>query len=82
MQPPTNHGLRVAYMQIDPRSVARDIPGIFEEVFPQLTPGIVAHFNSSAERLRIQVLPEALLAQSKLQRAMLFELGYAVTGLD
>ncbi|CAM8650930.1 hypothetical protein MCEZEM1_00783 [Comamonadaceae bacterium] len=65
-------------MQIDPRSVARDIPGIFEEVFPQLTPGIVAHFNSSAERLRIEVLPEALLAQSKLQRAMLFELGYAV----
>jgi hypothetical protein len=65
-------------MQIDPRSVARDIPGIFDEVLPQLTPGIVAHFNSSGERLQIRFLPEALLAQSKLQRAMLFELGYTV----
>lgn len=65
-------------MQIDPRSVARDIPGIFYEVFPQLTSGIVAHFNSNAEQFQVQVLPADLLAQSKLQRAMLFELGYTV----
>ena len=65
-------------MQIDPRTVARDIPGIFEEVFPQLTPGIVAHFNSCAEEFQVQELPPALLSQSKLQRAMLFELGYTV----
>ncbi|WP_321947873.1 hypothetical protein [Paraburkholderia sp. J10-1] len=65
-------------MQIDPRSVAREIPGIFDEVFPQLTPGIVAHFNSSAERFAIQEVSPALLALSKLQRAMLFELGYSV----
>ncbi|WP_216595349.1 hypothetical protein [Chromobacterium subtsugae] len=65
-------------MQIDPRTVARDIPGIFDEVFPQLTPGIVAHFNSCAEDFQVQVLPPALLSQSKLQRAMLFELGYTV----
>ncbi|WP_230623741.1 hypothetical protein [Chromobacterium violaceum] len=63
-------------MQIDPRTVARDIPGIFDEVFPQLTPGIVAHFNSCAEEFQVQVLPPALLSQSKLQRSMLFELGY------
>lgn len=36
-------------MQIDPRTVAREIPGVLNEVFPQLTPGIVAHFNASAE---------------------------------
>lgn len=65
-------------MQIDPRSVARDIPGIFDEVFPQLTPGIVAHFNSCAKEFQVQPLPQALLSQSKLQRAMLFELGYTV----
>lgn len=65
-------------MQIDPRTVARDIPGIFDEVFPQLTPGIVAHFNSWADGFRVQALPSALLSQSKLQRAMLFELGYTV----
>lgn len=65
-------------VQIDPRTVARDIPGIFDEVFPQLTPGIVAHFNSNAARLNIQALSPDLLSRSKLQRAMLFELGYSV----
>lgn len=65
-------------MQIDPRTVARDIPGIFDEVFPQLTPGLVTHFNSSSTKFRVQTLPLDLLSQSKLQRAMLFELGYAV----
>lgn len=65
-------------MQIDPRTVARDIPGIFDEVFPQLTPGIVAHFNSGAAKFQVQELPPDLLSQSKLQRAMLFELGYTV----
>ena len=65
-------------MQIDPRTVARDIPGIFDEVFPQLTPGIVTHFNSGAMKLQVKPLPPDLLSQSKLQRAMLFELGYSV----
>lgn len=65
-------------MQIDPRTVARDIPGIFDEIFPQLTPGIVAHFNSDAEKFEVQSLPPELFSQSKLQRAMLFELGYTV----
>jgi len=65
-------------MQIDPRTVARDIPGIFDEVFPQLTPGIVTHFNLQAEMLPVRALPAALLAASKLQRAMLFELAYSV----
>lgn len=65
-------------MQFDPRTVAREIPGVFDEVFPQLTPGIVTHLNNSAFNVPIQPLKQELLAQSTLQRAMLFELGYTV----
>lgn len=65
-------------MQIDPRTVARDIPGLFDEIFPQLTPGIVAHFNSCVETFQVEPLPSTLLSHSTLQRAMLFELGYTV----
>lgn len=65
-------------MRIDPRTVAREIPGVLDEVFPQLTPGIVAHFNASATGFHIRKIPPDLLAQSQLQRSMLFELGYTV----
>lgn len=65
-------------MQFDPRTVARDIPGVFEEIFPQLTPGIVAHFNNSALTFPILPLRQDLLQRSELQRAMLFELGCTV----
>lgn len=65
-------------MQLDPRTVARDIPGIFDEIFPQLTPGTVAHFNSLADEIKVELIPPALLLASKLQRAMLFELGCSV----
>ena len=65
-------------MQFDPRTVARNIPGVFDEVFPQLTPGVVAYFNKSELTVPIQPLPSDLLRRSTLQRAMLFELGYTV----
>ena len=65
-------------MQFDPRTVARDIPGIFDEIFPQLTPGIVAYFNDQATGIQFEPIPSGLLELSKIQRAMLFELGYAV----
>lgn len=65
-------------MQFDPRTVAREIPGVFDEAFPQLTPGIVAHLNNSAFSMPVQPLQEELLVRSTLQRAMLFELGYTV----
>jgi hypothetical protein len=65
-------------MQFDPRTVARDIPGIFDEIFPQLTPGIVAYFNDHAEGFPFTPIPPLLLERSEVQRAMLFELGYAV----
>lgn len=65
-------------MQFDPRTVAREIPGILDEIFPQLTPGIVAHFNATSQVFPVQLLCQDLLRQSALQRAMLFELGYTV----
>lgn len=65
-------------MQFDPRSVARDIPGVLDELLPQLTPGIVAHFNSFSISFTIRPVLAELLLQSRLQRAMLFELGYTV----
>lgn len=65
-------------MQFDPRTVARNIPGVFDEVFPQLTPGVVAYFNKSALTVSITPLQPDLLQRSTLQRAMLFELGYTV----
>ena len=65
-------------MQFDPRTVAREIPGIFDEMFPQLTRGIVAHLNARSTVVPTQPLRQDLLRQSTLQRAMLFELGYTV----
>ncbi|MCD4504184.1 hypothetical protein LQR30_08710 [Chromobacterium piscinae] len=65
-------------MQFDPRTVAREISGIFDEIFPQLTPGIVAHFNAASRIVPVQSLCKDLLQQSALQRSMLFELGYIV----
>jgi hypothetical protein len=65
-------------MQFDPRTVARNIPGVFDEIFPQLTPGVVAYFNKSEKTVPIQPIRADLLQRSTLQRAMLFELGYTV----
>lgn len=64
--------------QVDPRTVAREIPGLLKEVFPQLTPGIVAHFNDGSRILYVDRVSPGLLAASRLQRSMLFELAYAV----
>jgi hypothetical protein len=65
-------------MQIDPRTFARNIPGVFNQIFPQLTPGVVMHFNMQAEQVAIQPLTIAMLDSSKLQHAVLFELAYSV----
>lgn len=65
-------------MQLDPRTVARDIPGIVDEIFPQLTPGTVAHINTRIEPVLVKRIPPDLLVRSKLQKAMLFELAYTV----
>lgn len=62
----------------DPRTVARNIPGVFDSLFPQLTPCVVAHFNRSAKQSTCPIVPVELVKESKLQKAMLFELAFVV----
>lgn len=63
----------------DPRTLARDIPGLFEALFPHLVPGIVAHLNRQAvvsprgRRVSLQAVQA-----SGLSPAMLFELAVAL----
>lgn len=62
----------------DPRTVARDIPGIFDTLFPQLAPGVVMHFNRRAYAVATcQAISAELIAASALQHAMLFEIAVA-----
>lgn len=58
----------------DPRTVAREIPGVFDTIFPQLTPGIVAHLNANGGRIPCRVVPRVVVDKSKIQRSMLFEI--------
>ncbi|CAH1188947.1 conserved hypothetical protein [Candidatus Nitrotoga sp. BS] len=62
----------------DPRTVARNIPGVFDSLFPQLTPSIVAHFNRTAQVSLCAPIPIKMVQESKLLKAMLFELGFTV----
>ncbi|MET3248878.1 hypothetical protein ABIE53_005688 [Burkholderia sp. OAS925] len=61
----------------DPRTVARNVPGLVEVVFPQLTTGVVVHLNQSRTLLSTPPPSQALIETSTLQNAMLFELGIA-----
>ena len=62
----------------DPRTMARDIPGIFDSLFPQLVPGVVVHLNRTAiSRDDLEALPDELVKASDLRPAMLFEVAYA-----
>jgi len=64
----------------DPRTIAREVAGVFDAVFPQLAPGIVAHFNRNHSRF-IEggtIIGPGILDRSTLQRAMLFELAVAI----
>lgn len=62
----------------DPRTVARDIPGIFDVIFPQLTAGIVAYFNKKSTSYKeLKALPDQSIQASHLNRAMLFEIAFA-----
>jgi hypothetical protein len=65
-------------VQFDPRTIAREIPGMLDEVFPQLTPAVVGRFNNTASILTVAPLDEGVLQQSTVQRAILFELGCVV----
>ncbi len=61
----------------DPRAIARNVPGIFDILFPQLTPGIVAHLNRTSEVFKTGPIDEGLVAECSLQHAMLFEISVA-----
>lgn len=59
----------------DPRTVARDIPGILDILFPRLNGGLVASLNRKAFTFQgLTAVPDQLIEQSGLQKAMLFEL--------
>ncbi len=62
----------------DPRTVARDIPGVLDVLFPRLTGGLVASLNREAFSFADVIpIPDELVDQSHLQKAMLFELAVA-----
>ncbi|GGJ06154.1 hypothetical protein GCM10007978_49690 [Shewanella hanedai] len=61
----------------DPRTVARDIPGICDLLFPQLLPAIVSHLNREAQPIPgCTYLEESLIAKMTTNAAMLFEVAY------
>lgn len=64
----------------DPRTLARDIPGLLDGLFPHLVPGIVANLNRQVAPCQgcVPVDQEDVDA-STLAGAMLFELAVAVT---
>lgn len=62
----------------DPRTVARDIPGVLDILFPRLTGGLVAALNRTMFTFEdISPLSEEHIAKSHLHKAMLFELSIA-----
>jgi len=63
----------------DPRTVARDIPGVLDALFPHLTQGIVASINRRSVALaQLEIVSTELVDTSRLQKAMLFELAVVV----
>lgn len=59
----------------DPRTVARDIPGVLDVLFPRLTGALVASLNRKTFMFEgLKAVSDHLVEQSKLQKAMLFEL--------
>lgn len=62
----------------DPRTVARDIPGISDALFPQIAPGVVRHFNLRAYEIPgCNRVSHDLVTASSMQHAMLFEIAVA-----
>jgi hypothetical protein len=63
----------------DPRTIARDIPGILNAILPELTPVTVAALNRPARRWPdVTAIADEELYPSSLNRAMLFELSVAL----
>lgn len=64
----------------DARTVSRELGGLFESVFPRLVPSIVVHLNRTYSKSLsgCNAIPDELVKESNLQRAMLFEIAVAV----
>jgi hypothetical protein len=59
----------------DPRTVARDIPGVLDVLFPRLTGGLVNGLNAKMFSFpNISPIPREVIDKSQLQKAMIFEL--------
>jgi hypothetical protein len=62
----------------DPRTVARDIPGVLDILFPRLTSGLVNSLNQEMFSFSgISPIPADMVDRSRLQKAMIFELSVA-----
>ncbi|MCG8519618.1 MAG: hypothetical protein MI794_16645 [Pseudomonadales bacterium] len=62
----------------DPRTVARDIPGICDLLFPQLLPSIITYLNRQSKEIdQCSQVPHSLISKSSTNAAMLFEVAYA-----
>lgn len=62
----------------DPRTVARDIPGVLDILFPRLTGGLVNALNSKMFAFNdVHAIPSEAIEASSLQNAMLFEISMA-----
>jgi len=61
----------------DPRTVARDIPGICDLLFPELVPAIIAHLNRGANAIpACTAITLSQINDSSISAAMLFEIAY------
>lgn len=62
----------------DPRTVARDIPGICDILFPQLLPAVISCLNKKAYPVPgCASIEEKLILRMSTNAAMLFEVAYA-----
>ena len=63
----------------DPRTVAREISGVFETIFPHLIPRVVTYINRVSVTIpAFETIDPKLLSESSLQKSMLFEIASAV----
>ncbi|VVP50362.1 hypothetical protein PS874_05195 [Pseudomonas fluorescens] len=63
----------------DPRTVAREISGVFETIFPHLIPKVVTYINRMSVGIPgFETIDHKLLSESSLQKSMLFEIASAV----
>lgn len=68
--------MRVSRLPVrDPRTVARDIPGVLDILFPRLTGGLVNALNAKMFSFpAISPIQKDMVERSRLQKAMMFEL--------